>query len=199
MSRLRTAKFEDISIANCPSKMERTSPGLNHVFNYEPVRQAFKCFKKFNISGEGDATDLDIICLDAVSPVTADIFKSNYLRKDQDGTGKSLVANGDFFRGGDKAVDDIETAQGSHTDEDARRKLYWRRARIPMNIGWFYEFYLHLACQQYLKNEVTIISSSLNEQEETPFQTEYGLQSDGFEVFRLIIEEKRHTFPFVCL
>lgn len=62
----RIAKFEDVCVVSCPSKMERTSPDLNHVFNSKVTRKSFKCFKKIKISGGCNATVLDITRLYAL-------------------------------------------------------------------------------------------------------------------------------------
>lgn len=66
--------------------MESALPDVNHIINDDPARQAFKCFNKFKISKDIDATALHIIWLDAVITATVEILKRNLTGKDRYGT-----------------------------------------------------------------------------------------------------------------
>lgn len=59
---------------------------MDHIFSKEPARQACKCFKKSEISEEGDAPVLDIISLDAVITATVEFLKRSLLGKGRDYT-----------------------------------------------------------------------------------------------------------------
>lgn len=77
--------------------MKRALPDVEHTFNNEPAGKALKGFKTVEISGDGDAAVLDIILLDALITATVEILIRSLLRKDGDGTPKSVVANCHFF------------------------------------------------------------------------------------------------------
>lgn len=74
MLRWRRAKFEDNCVAVCPRKLESTAPDVDLFFKNELARQAFKCFKKRENSGDSDAGVLDIICLEAEIRATVEIL-----------------------------------------------------------------------------------------------------------------------------
>lgn len=124
MSRWRRTKFDDIFIADCPSKNANYPPDVNHLFNYEPAREAFRCFKHFENSDNGDATVADIFPLDAVITATVRILRITLTRTDHKGTEQSLIGNCDYFAGGEEAVDCIEFRQGSQTNMTAKQTLY---------------------------------------------------------------------------
>lgn len=86
---------------------------MDYIFNNEPTRKAFKCFKMVNISIGGDATVSDSIRLDAVITATLVIFNRILIAKEQDDTEKSVVTNCNSFLDGNKAVDRIKTPERS--------------------------------------------------------------------------------------
>lgn len=158
MLQWRTATFENICVADCTSKLEKCLPDVDYIYNNDPARKGFQCFKIVKISDDGDAAFLDIIRLDSVFTETIEILKRELLQKDRDGTEKRVVANCDPFLRGERCVVRIGTAQGSPTNMVGRRKLYKKGHRIPIGIGRLYKFHLPLACKQLLRNVLAIIS-----------------------------------------
>lgn len=69
--------------------MKRPFTDSDHVFNNEPAIQASKWFEKVKILGDGDATFLDTIFLDAVVTATVEILQRNVIGKEGDSTEKA--------------------------------------------------------------------------------------------------------------
>lgn len=68
-------KSEVIFDASCSSKLEIRSTDVDHVFNNEPAKEAFKCFKTFKVTKNGGAAFLDIFRPEAVIKATVEIIK----------------------------------------------------------------------------------------------------------------------------
>lgn len=49
--------------------------------------------RRVKISGDGNETDLHVICLNSVIKITVEVLKRNVFPNDCDGTEKSVVAN----------------------------------------------------------------------------------------------------------
>lgn len=60
-----------------------------------------------------------------------------------------------------------------------------------MDYGWRYKRYLPLGCKILLRNVLTIMPSSSNEQEKVQFDSDVGLKLDGDEAYRLINEDRK--------
>lgn len=83
MSRWRTEKFERTCVVDFPSKIDSTSPDMDSIINSEKARRAIKFFKKVKNSGEGNATVLPMLYLDAAITPTVEILSRTLLGKDQ--------------------------------------------------------------------------------------------------------------------
>lgn len=69
---------------------------------------------------------MNIIRLNAVITVTVETLNRSLMEKDRDCTENSVVGNCDAFLDGYKAVDRIQTAQGSRTNTAVRLGLYYK-------------------------------------------------------------------------